>query len=321
MNARRPAAALAATLAMLAASRAQPPAASGTPPDPDLPSIVVEAPEPKYVVPTRPDRIGRIWAPVRINDQGPFRLVLDTGATGSAINAAALATLGIAAPAAAGVTLHGATGALDVAAVQVDSFAVGELPLRHAGLAVIEDAFGGADGVLGMDDLLDKRVFIDFRNDTITVSRSHGQPAPSGFVSIPVILDHGLLVVPDARFGSLRVRAIIDTGSQGSIANVAAGDALRRHGRPEGAGGLQIVGVTMDVERGDVVATPALHLGALRVGTTQIAVADTYFFRHFGLTARPAVVVGMDVLGLLDALIIDYPAREIQVKVDATDRR
>ena len=39
----------------------------------------IQAPEPRYVAPTRRDRIGRIWAPVYINDKGPFRLVLDTG--------------------------------------------------------------------------------------------------------------------------------------------------------------------------------------------------------------------------------------------------
>ena len=47
--------------------------------------VVVSAPEPRYVAPTTRDRIGRIWAPVLINGKGPYRLVLDTGATRSAI--------------------------------------------------------------------------------------------------------------------------------------------------------------------------------------------------------------------------------------------
>lgn len=316
MNAALMAAFLAAT-AMLGAAGAQSPMDSSAAQNSEIPAVIIEAPEPRYVVPTRPDRIGRIWAPVRINDQGPFRLVLDTGANGSAITAAVAHALGIETSATAAVTLHGATGVLDVGSASVDRFAVGDLELRRTGLAIIEDAFGGADGVLGMDALLDRRIFIDFRKDTITLSRSHGQPAPIGFVSIPVIVDRGLLVIPDARFGPLRVRAIIDTGSQGSIANEAAGDALRRQYHQRNGGEMQIVGVTMDVARGEVVETPALRLGALKVGTSEIGVADTYFFRHFGMTARPAVVIGMDILGLLDALIIDYPARELQVKVRA----
>jgi len=34
----------------------------------------------EYVVPTRIDHVGRILVPVRVNGQGPFRFILDTGA-------------------------------------------------------------------------------------------------------------------------------------------------------------------------------------------------------------------------------------------------
>ena len=61
------------------------PAAAAVPSDPDSAEVLVEAAEPKYVAPTLRDRIGRIWAPVLINGKGPFRLVLDTGASHSAI--------------------------------------------------------------------------------------------------------------------------------------------------------------------------------------------------------------------------------------------
>jgi hypothetical protein len=68
----------------------EPPPAIGTATSPpsaqDQPAeVLVEANEPKYVAPTLRDRIGRIWAPVLINGKGPFRLVLDTGASHSAI--------------------------------------------------------------------------------------------------------------------------------------------------------------------------------------------------------------------------------------------
>jgi predicted aspartyl protease len=59
--------------------------AEAAPPVTALPDLTVSAPEPRYVAPTTRDRIGRIWAPVLINGQGPYRLVLDTGASRSAI--------------------------------------------------------------------------------------------------------------------------------------------------------------------------------------------------------------------------------------------
>ena len=61
----------------------------------ELTEIMVEAREPRYVSPTRRDQIGRIWAPVMINGRGPFRLVLDTGASHSAVTALVALALGI----------------------------------------------------------------------------------------------------------------------------------------------------------------------------------------------------------------------------------
>jgi len=58
-----------------------------------VPEIVVEAPEPRYVAPTLRDRIGRIWAPVRINGRGPFRLVVDTGSNRSAVTTSVVEAL------------------------------------------------------------------------------------------------------------------------------------------------------------------------------------------------------------------------------------
>jgi predicted aspartyl protease len=75
-----------------------------------LAEILVEAREPRYVAPTRRDQIGRIWAPVFINGRGPFRLVLDTGASHSAITAMVALALGIPTDQSPPVTLRGVTG-------------------------------------------------------------------------------------------------------------------------------------------------------------------------------------------------------------------
>src|SRR5882757_9473018 len=61
--------------------------------DEELAEIIITAPEPRYVASTRRDRIGRIWAPVYINSKGPFRLVLDTGASISGVTSQVAAAL------------------------------------------------------------------------------------------------------------------------------------------------------------------------------------------------------------------------------------
>ena len=277
--------------------------------------VIVEAAEPRYVAPTRRDRIGRIWAPVLINDQGPFRFVLDTGANRSAITAPVATKLGIPVRSDDVVTLRGVTGTRNVPWIPIDSLVIGDLELRSKRLPIINDALGGAEGVLGTDGLQDKRIYIDFMHDKITIFRSRLEPAPTGFTTIPIKLVAGLLLVADVQVGSVRAKAIIDTGGQGTIANAAFKDAMTRRIRPEDILADQVQGATLDVQRGDRVRAPMISIGGITINEAHITVGDMYIFQHWKMTSEPAILIGMDVLGVLDTMIIDYRRRELQVKV------
>jgi hypothetical protein len=307
---------LAARTAAARAEDVPPPPAPpllGTPAG-QVPEVVVEAPEPRYVAPTRRDKIGRIWAPVLINDQGPFRLVLDTGASNSAVTAAVAAALGLPLGDENTVMLRGVTGSRIVPTIPIDSLVVGDLELRSKRLPIVVDALGGAEGVLGTEGLQDKRIFIDFRHDKITIFRSHMERAPPGFVTIPIQIVGGLLLVADIEIGPLRAKAIIDTGGQGTLANLPMRDALIRRLRPEDIKADEITGATLDVQRGDRIITPPIRIGDLTIRGAHITVGDMFIFQHWKMTTEPALLIGMDVLGLLDTLIIDYKRRELQVR-------
>jgi len=284
--------------------------------DPDRPieQVVIEAPEPRYVAPTRRDRIGRIWAPVYINEKGPFRLVLDTGSSHAAVNAAVAAALGIELTDEHMVILRGVTGSRKVPTITVDSFIVGDLQLRPARLPIIVDALGGAQGVLGTDGLQDKRIFIDFRHDRITIFRSRGERAPPGFLTIPVKIINGLLVAP-VRVGRMRATAIIDTGGQVSLANDAFRVAIARRIKAKDILADEITGATLDVQRGDRVMTPPIMLGDVMIREARITTGDLHIFQHWKMVKDPVILIGMDVLGLFDTMIIDYRRRELQVRM------
>jgi hypothetical protein len=288
-----------------------PPAAA--PPAAPLPEVVVAAPEPRYVAPTLRDRIGRIWAPVLIDDEGPFRLVLDTGASRSAITARVAETLGIPIDDASLVTMHGVTGSASVAMIRARTLEVGELLIERPQLIIVEDAFGGAEGVLATEGLRDKRITVEFRKDRIEIAKSRNQRAPAGFAVIPVQLSRGRVLTTDARVGPLKVKAVIDTGAQQTIGNLALREALlkwraRLTGEEQG-----IVGVTGDVQRGPHVEVPPIGIGEVSISNGRITFVDLHIFRHWGFIDEPVLMIGMDVLGLLDTLIIDYRRRELQV--------
>lgn len=281
----------------------------------ELEEIVISAPEPRFVSPTRRDRIGRIWAPVYINEKGPFRLVLDTGATHSGIIAAVAQALAIPPQNTAGnVLLRGVTGSMVVPTVRVESLVMGDLLLTSKRLPIIADPLGGAEGILGTDGLGDKRIFIDFRNDLIMIKHSKRERAAPDFITIPAKLERGKLLIVNARIGGVPVKAIIDTGGQVTIANLATRDALFRR-PPKKAPTLDnIMGVTADVQQGEGHSVPPITMGPLEIRSSHITFSDLHIFQHWRLTDEPAVLIGMDALGLLDTLIIDYKRSELQIK-------
>jgi predicted aspartyl protease len=279
--------------------------------------VAVIADEPRFVAPTRRDKIGRIWAPVLVNGQGPFRLVLDTGASHSALTPQLAESIGISLQTTSTVMLRGATGSATVPMVPVRTLEYGDLLLEPRRLPVIPDALGGAEGVLGMDGFANKRIHIDFRHDSITIMRSKNQRATGGYTTIPVKFLRGRLLVVDAYIGGVPVKAIIDTGGQVTLGNEALRTALaeRRKRQEKEAVPDKVMGSTLDVQMGNRVDTPALAMGEIMVRNPAMTFADFAIFEHWKMTQEPAMLIGMDVLGLLDTLIIDYRRKELQVKL------
>jgi hypothetical protein len=278
----------------------------------ELTEIIVEATEPKYAAPTRRDRIGRIWAPVLIDGKGPYRMVLDTGANHSAITARTAQLMDSELVAANSTRVTGFTGSSIMPTVHVNHMEVGELYMGSTELPVLPDVFGGAQGVLGIEGLYDKRIVADFGADKLTITRSHGEPAPSGFTPVPLRVVNGLLVAT-VRVGRIRAKAIIDTGAQGTVGNLKLRDALMARDL-HGVQRQEVMGVTLDVQSGDYLLAPDVDFGNLLLRGIHVTFADMYLFQHWNMTDEPALTIGMDMLGTFDVLIIDYARRELQVR-------
>jgi len=298
---------------------AAPSATSQSLPSPaeQLEEVIVQTTEPKYVAPTRRDRIGRIWAPVLIDGKGPYRMVLDTGATHSAIAARAALSLGGTPITTTLVT--GFTGSATVPSLHVNRLEVGELLMGATDLPVLPDVFGGAQGVLGFEGLQNKRIFADFAHDRLEITLSHGERARRDFVVVPLSVIKDGLLCANVRIGGIRARAIVDTGAQATVGNLALRDALVRH-HPRGAEREDIIGVTLDVQSGDNVPAPDIDFGDMQVKGAHITFGDMYLFQHWHLTDQPTVMLGMDLLGSFDALVIDYNRHELQVRARDMDQ-
>jgi hypothetical protein len=287
--------------------------AGSSEPQDDLSEIVIQAPEPRFVAPTHRDQIGRIWAPVFINDKGPFRLVLDTGANHSGVTAWVAETLGIPLDLSPPVRLRGVTGIVVVPAIHVDTFEVGDLMLGPMALPIVTDALGGAQGVLATNAFREERILIDFKHDRIDIRHSRNERAPADFVVIPwERSDTGLLTI-HTRVGGVRAQVIIDTGGQRTIGNLAMRDTLVQR-RVQGQA-VQIFDVTAQSQNGEFFPCPPIELGPLKIAGAHIAYGEIQVFEHWHFTQEPALLLGMDVIGLFDTFIIDYRRHELQLRL------
>jgi predicted aspartyl protease len=275
--------------------------------------VIVSAPEPRYVAPTQRDRIGRIWAPVYIDGKGPFRLVLDTGANRSVVTYQTAQRLGkLVDPSSATVQLHGVTGTARVPTIKIDSLEVGDLLLNSRTMPVVHDVFGGAEGALGTEGLADKRIFIDFKNDSISILRSKREEPPPGFKRVPVKLRHGRLLMFEMYLGGVKTWAMLDTGAQTTIGNNSLREALARRARKEQE--TQIVGVTLDVATAHSISAPPVDIGGIKIMGMQVTFGDLYIFDAWKMSKEPALLIGMDVIGVFEAIVIDYRLRELHLK-------
>ena len=57
-----------------------------------------------------------------------------------------------------------------------------------------------------------------------------------------------------------------------------------------------------------------LVAGDLVVRSAPILFSDLHIFDHWDLRGQPALLIGMDVLGVVDTLVIDYRLHELHIK-------
>jgi predicted aspartyl protease len=274
------------------------------------------ADEPLYAAPTTLDRVGRVMAPVMVDGQGPFRFIVDTGATRSALSPALVARLGLPTDRSPPVRMQGVTGEAIVPTVRIGRLQAGSLLLRDQDLPVLEpQVFAQADGILGIEGMAGNRLDIDFVADRVTLSRSRDQRAEPGFLVVPVYRRAGGLLIVDARIGRVRGRAIIDTGAERTLGNPELQRRLAQHPGDDGEAGrpTQVYGATAAVTRGESRIAPAIRIGEASLDNLEITFADLHVFRYWKLDQVPALLIGMDLLGVVARLVVDYRRAEIHL--------
>jgi predicted aspartyl protease len=273
-----------------------------------------------FASPTRMDRIGRIVVPVSINGQGPFRMLVDTGAAQSTLSPALAHVLGLGSvgqeeekKGSRTIRVNGITGTAELPAVSIGRMQCGEFVVENVQVPVVlAPIMADADGILGLAGLQRERLVVDFQHDRVSLEKSRA--GLTDFYKIPAKrLNGGLFSVP-VRIGGVKATAIIDTGSERTLGNVALRDALNAK-HPDLVSHLtDVYGATTEVSTGEMLLTPSISMGEVTMANVTVVYGDFHIFEVWELLAQPAIIIGMDVLGTSRAFVIDFARSEVYFK-------
>lgn len=299
-------------------SKAAPtPAEAGLPSPPGAPAGAALPPQDLlFACPSTLDHLGRVVASVMVDGKGPFRFVVDTGANHSTISPQLVALLGLTPSSEQSIRITGITGSEQVASVPIDMLRAGDLAIAGTRFPVIwSSVMAGAAGILGAAGLSEDRLIVDFDHNQVLITRSHRDTFPWGFVRIWATRLHGGVLSVPAHVGNVPVQAVIDTGSQHTLGNLALYRELFE--REQGKGtyiDTNVYGATQQVGNGRLQMAPLIDLGDVKVGGVALVFGDFHIFQAWDLTREPTIILGMDVLGSVKAFAVDFRYGEIGIE-------
>ncbi len=266
---------------------------------------------------------GRLTLPVRIGGRGPFLFAIDTAASASVIADDLATTLGL--PATGSIAMHTLIGREIVNGVRAERVQSGDLDRRGIRLALARrQGLDGVDGLIGRDLLDGHRLVLDFRGRRW--ARIGGsRPAPIGFFDAP----HAVSPLTGGRRGrperpitlegrsrGAPIQIIIDTGAQVSLINTPA----MAEGRaapfllPDGTAHIPVMSPTGRSASASAAQLHDLHFAGIAVTRVPVLAGDFHVFRHWGYGEVPAILLGVDILGLFETVIVDLGRGEVSLR-------
>jgi predicted aspartyl protease len=276
---------------------------------------------PAEAVSTSEDESNRMTVPVMVNGKGPFHFVIDTGSDRSVIAKEVADQLNL--PNTKTARLISMSGVNEVKLVKVDSLRVTPLrEMRNIEVPGLLRKNIGADGILGLDALKGQRIHIDFAAQNILIEPGVRRAAKEEPGSRDVIIVRGKnrlgqLVLVDADANGEEIWVVVDTGGQNSVANSAFRRLMAKGAGVDSIKRVELLSVVGGRVPAEYSIVGKMRVGGVRMSNAAVAFADAHPFKRFGLTRRPAMLMGVDALRSFRKVSIDFANREVRFHMPA----
>ncbi len=285
-----------------------PPSSTGAPPPP--------TPQTGTLIGQR-DRSSRMTTKVKINGQGPYDFVIDTGANRSVIAIEIATALQL--PFGVPVKVHGIASAEEAQTVNVKSLKASDIDAPIDNVPILSRVDLDADGILGIDAFTDRVLTFDFVSNTAHIAFSyfehgftelpqHSIAAASSDITVPARQRFNQLTIVDAEAAHQRITCFIDSGAEKTVGNLAMRRAVQAQTGDRNFIPVDVIihGATGQDVPGQVALVPAMRLGGVHFSTFPIAFADLHTFALWGLQNEPTLMLGMDLLRIFETVTVDF---------------
>jgi hypothetical protein len=255
----------------------------------------------------------RLTVQVLVNGNGPYNFIVDSGADTSVIGLRI--ARGLQLPLGTPAILNSMTARNVVDRVKVAELKLGPTTVRNLQLPALRESDVGGDGMIGIDALVEQRLLMDFDKRLIKVedARVPVRPLPGEIVVVGRRY-RGQLILTHVKAAGLPLEAVIDTGTQITIGNLALRDKLIRKNRGKFVT-VPVTGVTGETMTMEIAKIAELQLGSVTLHDVPMAFADVPPFKMFGIQQQPALLLGTDILESFRKISLDFKARKVRFQL------
>jgi predicted aspartyl protease len=263
------------------------------------------------------DAASHLMIAVRIDGNGPYHFVVDTGADRTILATEVAVELGLFHG--EKVMLEGVVRAVFAETVAIRTLSFGSITRRHLVVPTLSRSLLDADGYLGLDFLDGNRVTFDFKNHVLQVSEPRAKFsanwARENEARIRTSGSSGHLKALDCTVDGIPATAFIDSGAEVSAANAPLLAALARRNPTFGEiGTIRLI----DITGGEILGmVNKIRFSGLTFTDCPLVIADFLVFDVWGLRQRPALLIGMNLLRQFARVSIDYGLKELRFDLAA----
>jgi predicted aspartyl protease len=251
----------------------------------------------------------RLTLSVKINGQGPFDFLVDTGSDRTVISRELAESLAL--PPGPKVLIHESTGSDEAKTVVIDHLAIGNRVINHIEAPALAAKDLGGAGMLGVDALRDLHVVMDFKAMRMSSSPSRAEAVDRNTIVVRGKNRLGQLILVHSKIRGVPILVVVDSGAQLSIGNPALLKLLnRRSVSRTPSSSTRIVSVTGRSLTVELDPITEADVGGVVIRNMSLGFAPLPVFDRFGLADTPALLLGMDVLSQCRRVSVDLRRRE-----------